>query len=351
MMKDRAKAIWRRNLKRWLIGAGLEASAVATSAGLAKDARGLGAIFTLHHVRPETQPIIGPNRHLEITPEFLDAAIVELKALGYEFIPLADVASRLAAPSGTPFAAFTLDDGYRNNADHALPVFARHNVPFTVFVAQGLAEHTQPLWWEIMGRLLRQQNEVSFDFGQGEEKLELKTTVQKLDTFFRFASYVWSRDERETVATLCRLAERYGIDPLGMTRELVMGPEELRQFATYPLVSLGAHTVTHRKLARLSADDAKAEMGRSADWLEQITGTRPTMIAYPYGSKEAVGPREFAAARDLGYAIGVTTQPGTLTTADLSRPTALPRISLNGYYQKRRYVSALASGIPFSLKR
>jgi peptidoglycan/xylan/chitin deacetylase (PgdA/CDA1 family) len=350
-MKDKAKAIWRRNLKRWLIGAGLEASALATAAGLAKDARGAGAIFTLHHVRPETPPIVGPNRHLEITPHFLDTAIIQLKALGYEFIPLSEVPARLASPSGRPFAAFTLDDGYRNNADHALPVFARHDVPFTVFVAQGLAEHRVPLWWEIIGRLIRQEKQISFDFGQGEERLTLDTTVQRLDTSFRFANYVWSRDEGEAVATLCRLAECYGIDPLGMTRELVMGADELRQFASHPLVSLGAHTVSHRKLARLSAGDAVDEMRRSADWLEQLTGTRPTAIAYPYGSKDAIGPREFAAARDLGFAVGVTTQPGTLTSADLSHPTALPRISLNGYYQKRRYVSALASGIPFSLKR
>lgn len=350
-MMDRAKAIWRRNVKRWLIGAGLEASALATGAGLMKAARGSGVIFTLHHVRPEAPSIIGPNRHLEVTPEFLDLAIRQLKKLGYDFVPLSDVPGRLKTPSGKPFAAFTLDDGYRNNAEHALPVFARHGVPFTVFIAQGLAEHRQPLWWEIIGRLLREQDRVTFDFGQGLETVDLKTPVQQLDTFFRFASYVWAREETAAVADLCNLAERYGIDPLAMTRELLMGPEELKDFAAHPLVSLGAHTVTHRKLCRLTAEEATREMRQSADWLADLTGTRPTAIAYPYGSRDAVGPREFQTARDLGFVIGLTTQPGMLTEGDLSRPTALPRVSLNGYYQKPRYVTALASGIPFALKR
>ncbi|MBO0140507.1 polysaccharide deacetylase family protein [Agrobacterium sp. Ap1] len=350
-MKDKAKAIWRRNVKRWLIGAGLEASALMAGAGLLTSARGSGVIFTLHHVRPESASVIGPNRHLEITPEFLDAAIVRLKSLGYDFIALSDLPERLAAPSTKPFAAFTLDDGYRNNAEHALPVFARHGVPFTVFIAQGLAEHRQPLWWEIMGRLLREQDRISFDFGRGVETVDLKTPVQQLDTSFRFASYVWARKEAEAVADLCLLAERYGIDPLATTRELIMGPQELRDFAAHPLVSLGAHTVTHRKLSRLGAEEALREMHKSAEWLTELTGERPTAIAYPYGSRDAIGPREFQSARDLGFVIGLTTQPGMLTAADLARPTALPRVSLNGYYQKARYVSALASGIPFALKR
>ncbi len=350
-MKDIAKAIWRRNVKRWLIGVGLEASAFATGAGLMKAARGSGVIFTLHHVRPEAPSIIGPNRHLEVTPEFLDLAIRQLKSLGYDFVALSEVSARLTSPSTAPFAAFTLDDGYRNNAEYALPVFARHGVPFTVFIAQGLAEHRQPLWWEIMGRLLREKERITFDFGRGAETVELKTSVQQLDTFFRFASYVWAHEETEAVAALCRLAERYDIDPLAITRELLMGPEELKSFAAHPLVSLGAHTVTHRKLCRLTADEAADEMRQSADWLAGLTGTRPTAIAYPYGSRDAVGPREFQTAHDVGFVIGLTTQPGMLTEDDLSRPTALPRVSLNGYYQKPRYVTALASGIPFALKR
>ncbi|WP_119939021.1 polysaccharide deacetylase family protein [Neorhizobium sp. NCHU2750] len=350
-MKERAKAIWRRNLKRWLIGAGLEASAIATRAGFMKTARGAGVIFTMHHVRPESASIIGPNRHLEVTPEFLDTAIRELKSLGYDFVALSDVPERLARPTERPFAAFTLDDGYRNNADHALPVFEKHGVPFTVFIAQGLSEHSQPLWWEIIGRLLRQEKQVRFDFGRGMEVLELRNPVQQLDTFFRFSSYVWRNNEAQATQTLCEFAKGYGIDPLSMTTELIMGPEELKRFGEHPLVTLGAHTVTHRKLCRLSAEEAEDEMRRSAEWLANLTGKRPTAIAYPYGSRDAIGPREFKTATDLGFVIGLTTQPGMLTAADLSRLTALPRVSLNGYYQKSRYVAALASGLPFALKR
>jgi hypothetical protein len=45
----------------------------------------------------------------------------------------------------------------------------------------------------------------------------------------------------------------------------------------------------------------------------------------------------------------VTTQPGVLGPWSVERPTAIARVSLNGLYQKKRYVKALISGIPFRL--
>ena len=50
--------------------------------------------------------------------------------------------------------AVTLDDGYRDNAEHALPVFRRHGVPFTIFVCPGFCDRTSELWWEALERII-----------------------------------------------------------------------------------------------------------------------------------------------------------------------------------------------------
>src|ERR1700704_2428965 len=64
-----------------------------------------------------------PNRLLEITPEFLDVVLTELRREGFDIIPLDAVPDRLRpGPRARPFAALTFDDGYRDNVEHAWPV-------------------------------------------------------------------------------------------------------------------------------------------------------------------------------------------------------------------------------------
>lgn len=337
-------------LKRTMISSGLEAAAILKGAGLMRDVAGLGTIFTLHHVRPALPRRFAPNAHLEVSPEFLDRAILRLKKDGYEFICLEALPARIANAHGKPpFVAFTLDDGNRDNLDHALPVFARHETPFTIFVAQGLSERTHSLWWETLAELLDRQDRLTFDFGSGEEFVPLGKDSQKQAAFSRFAAFVHRNDESEAVARIDELAAGNGLEPLDLVRASIMDRMELRDLARHPLVSLGAHTVSHRALARLPEAEAAAEMALSAGYVADITGKQPISIAYPYGTIEAVSSREGRLATELGFQIGITTQPGMITKASSNALTLLPRLSLNGHYQKARYASALASGIPMRL--
>ncbi|ABC89753.1 hypothetical conserved protein [Rhizobium etli CFN 42] len=312
-----------------------------------RQSRGRGVIFTLHHVRPQRAETFAPNAHLEITPHFLDAALRRLTRDGYRFVPLDELPALLSAPEGgRPFAAFTLDDGYINNMEYALAVFERHRTPFTVFVTKGFAEGSHSIWWETLAVLLRQAKEIRFDFGRGSERLALDGPRQQWEAFDRFARYIHRFDEARAVATLDMLARENGIEPTDIVRDLVMRPAQLQRLARHPLAALGAHTISHRALARLSEAEARIEMEVSADYVEALTGVRPAAIAYPYGTPEAAGAREAGLAGRLGFSVAVTTQPGLPAAGKTSY---LPRMSLNGFYQKRRYVSALASGIPLKL--
>ena len=331
------------------IRSGLEAASLARGLGLAPTAA--GAIFTLHHVRPRAPKPFEPNLHLEITPAFLDSAIRQLRQAGWRFVAADALPALLAGGQRGPFAAFTLDDGYRDNLEHALPVFLRHGVPFTVFVAKGFGERTHSIWWEVLADLIGHRDRVVFDFGQGEEPLRIDTGARKQAAFDRFAAFMHSAPEEEAAARIDALARRHGLEPLELTRALTMDAGELRRLAAHPLASLGAHTVSHRAIARLPEAEARREMRQSADYVAEISGTAPAAIAYPYGTQPACGPREATLAGEFGFVVGLTTRPGILKAGQQSETRLLPRLSLNGHYQKPRYALALASGLPTLLLR
>jgi peptidoglycan/xylan/chitin deacetylase (PgdA/CDA1 family) len=340
----------RRMLKRAAIQSGLEAVSLFARTGLMSGARGSGAIFTLHHVRPAAHKAFDPVAHLTITPEFLDASISRLKADGHVAVALEDLPEFLANPERPgPAMVFTLDDGYRDNNQFARPVFEKHGVPYTVFISGGFVDRTHSIWWETAELLLNQIDEFVFDFGDGMETLPARNPTEKYAAFDRLHKALACNEQGPIVERLGEQARTAGICPTGLVDREVMGEAELRELADKPLASLGAHTISHPNLAHLNADDMHLEISRSAERVAEIIGRAPSTLAYPYGDRCAAGPREYRTAQDLGFKLAVTTNPGTLRTRNLENLFSLPRISLNGYYQKCRYVGALASGIPFAL--
>lgn len=64
------------------------------------------------------------------------------------------------------------------------------------------------------------------------------------------------------------LADHYEIDMAADCRRLIMDWDEIRQMASDPLVTIGAHTKGHFAISKLSAARALEEMKGSADRIE-----------------------------------------------------------------------------------
>jgi peptidoglycan/xylan/chitin deacetylase (PgdA/CDA1 family) len=125
--------------------------------------------------------------------------------------------------------------------------------------------------------------------------------------------------------------------------------DELTAFAGDPLVTVGAHTVNHIMLAKATPEAVRREMQMSAAVIEAALGKRPQHFSYPVGDPTSAGPREFAIARELAFKTAVTTRPGVLFPEHADHLTALPRLSLNGEFQRFRYVQVLTSGAASAL--
>lgn len=317
---------------------------------LAPFARGLGALLTLHHVRPWTGGDFAPNRLLEVEPGFLDLALARARALGFEFVTLDDALRRVAAGrSERPFLHLTFDDGYRDVRDFALPILRRHGAPATLYVASSFADGEGELWWLALEAAIARADRLEARLPDGPRTFDCRMAADKRAAWRAIYWALRAGPEEALRAEVRRLAEGQGVDVLGFGRDLCMDWRELAEVASDPLVEIGAHTVSHPMLAKHPEEAARAELADSRAAIEARLGTRPRHFAYPVGDLSAAGPRDYAIASELGFSSAVTTRPGHLTAAHASALHALPRVSLNGNFQTKAAVDALLSGVPFAL--
>lgn len=317
---------------------------------LAPAFRGRGVILTMHHVRPAVETGFAPNKILEITPEFLDETIRLIRAQGYELSSLDEIPARLKTDS-PPFAVLTFDDGYRDNAQYALPVLKAHKAPFAIYATTGFADGTAPLWWlDLEEVIARSSNSVVAPLPGGPVTLPTATDEDKARAFHTIYWALRPGPEGTLRATIARMASEAGIDTLQRTRTLCMRWNELRSIAADPLCTIAAHTLTHPMLAKHAEHVAREEMAESKAIIEDNLGREVRHLSYPVGDPGSAGVREFALARACGFETAVTTRPGVLFADHLAHLTALPRISVNGLFQSRGDVQALLSGVPTALQ-
>jgi peptidoglycan/xylan/chitin deacetylase (PgdA/CDA1 family) len=313
---------------------------------------GCGVIFMLHRVRADDGRAFAPNRILEITPDFLDETIRLVKERGYRCLSLDEAVNRIEAGDRSErFAVFTLDDGYRDNLTDALPVFARHEAPFTLYLTTGLPDGTAEIWWVALERIIDQVEEIEANLPGGARRFPTRTAEEKQTAWKGVYWPLRQLPEADLRAEVRRLASLHGIDVAAITRELALSWDEVRRLAAHPLASVEAHTAAHFAQAGLSAHDARIDIERGLERMEAELGRRPRHFSYPYGDPSSAGERDFALAEALGFRSATTTRKGMIHPAHGKRLWSLPRLSLNGDFQDRRMLDALLSGLPFALAR
>lgn len=305
---------------------------------------GMGAILMLHRVTDKLRFPDGPNRHLSISPHFLNAVLNMLRDDGFALVSMDEAVERLRAgdAGGSRFVALTADDGYRDNMLEALPILERHSAPITVYVAPGLIDGTADLWWNVFEEVVNADGRIQL----GGEQLKCDSSSARQLAFSRLLTAV-SEDlpESERTAFVRRVAREAGVDHSAPGRATLMTWGELKRFARHPLVTIGAHTVDHHNLKRLGEAGVRFELEEGRRRITEQLGREPRHFAYPYGFAQAVGPRETALLRQAGYLSAVTTRHGVLREEHIDHLHALPRLSLNGRFQNLAHLRTMLRGL------
>ncbi len=221
--------------------------------------------------------------------------------------------------------------------------------PFAAYVATGFAAGEARMWWVEMEEAIRRLDRLSLRVRGRPFEAPCATAAQKRAAFSQLYWALRAGSEQELLAATADLCEKAGVDPLRLTTSLCLDWRELEVLARHELCTIGAHSVSHPRLAKLDAASARREMDESRAAIARELGVAARHFCYPVGDATSAGSREFELSRELGFASAVTTRPGVLFSEHRDHMFALPRLSINGRHQSLSSVDVLLSGAPFAL--
>jgi peptidoglycan/xylan/chitin deacetylase (PgdA/CDA1 family) len=303
-------------------------------------------ILTLHHVRPPRPDRFQPNRLLEVTPHFFEKLCRKLRRSRLDVISLDEMHERLLEGNAKRrFVCLTFDDGYRDNLQFAYPILKKYELPFALYIPTSFPDRLGELWWLALEAVIARNNRIGLVIDGEDRRFDCRTVEEKRILYASI--YGWLRrlqTEEELRVVIRDLSRRYQVDIAAFCDELCMTWDELAGLASDRLVTIGAHTVNHVMLKKVPEKTARIEMEMSRSVIAASLGTRPQHLAYPVGDPTSAGPREFRIAQELGFKTAVTTRPGVVFRQHRDHLMALPRISVNGEFQRMRYLRVLMSG-------
>ena len=292
---------------------------------------GLGHILMFHRVLPRSASFrIHNHTSLEISPDHLENIIIYLRKRKYHFLSLDQLPDFLNDQKNPArFSVFTFDDGYFDNYQYALPVFEKYKVPFTVYVATDLPDKKALLWWYYLEEVMLHLKNLYFEWNGIQYDFILKSNIQKERAFEMLRRLLINTGAADMVSLLRHIGgsdyERHWnkMEQLGMSWEMV------REMAGNNLVTIGAHTITHRALSALSAEEARQEIEGSKMIIENRIGKSVKHFSYPFGKNSMAGEREHRLVNECGFVTATTTSFGNIQPQHAAHLFSLPRITVN----------------------
>lgn len=284
----------------------------------------IGTIFTLHRVQNIETNELPAEYSLKISPQFLESLIIFYKKLNYEFISLDELYIALnEGKSISKKILFTLDDGYIDNYENAYPIFKKYNIPFTIFICTSFPDKKIFKWWLILEKIIFNNEHVLLNNGQSFDCSDLN---KKIKTYFTIRENILNLNADNLENYFNKKFKNYltyfTIDNVEMSWE------KIRILSQDRIVTIGGHTINHKPLKKQSFDEAFFEITHGNKIIEDQIGIKINHFAYPFGTVNECGIREFQIASSIRLKTAVTTNYGQLYSFHRYFLTSLPRINL-----------------------
>lgn len=267
-----------------------------------KKIRHLGVILMYHRVvRLKHDPW-----KIAVSPENFAEHMNVLKKFT-KIVQMGDLAKKLSGVClGRKKAVVTFDDGYADNFYNARPILLEQGIPATFFITSGAIDSREEFWWDELDRFILSASDLPkiFDLSikghqytwplkavsEPDANNDIASDVPKNHTplsrlqlyygLWQVLSHLSYQDKKAALKDIMAWA---GVRSEARPEYRAMTSKELKELSSSPLFEIGAHTVRHPMLSRLSSKDQEAEINYSREDVEKMTGRTITSFAYPHG--------------------------------------------------------------------
>lgn len=241
----------------------------------------------------------------------------QLELLKKDFAPrrLCDVVARLEAGEALDpnTVVVTVDDGYSDFAEYAVPMLLNYEIPATVYVVSDFVGQKIWLWFDALRSIIdrAEAKKHRITLGSRAHVAVLDSEIDRHTLWLLVADHCLALAPVELWAAIESVQRELGValpeaplpDYAAMTWDQIKALDP-------QLIEIGAHTRTHAVLSRCSAEIQRQEIDDCKRAIEERTGRAAEAFCYPNGMPGDFNDETVSIVQDLGFRSAVMAHGG-----------------------------------------
>lgn len=230
----------------------------------------------------------------------------------YRMVTVSQIVEAIARGENLPpgLAAISIDDGYRDAYEIALPLLRHYRVPATLYVVTDFIDRKTWLWTDKVRYLTHHTDKQWLEVSPDDSiyRFELSDWRSRQQAAAQVNALLKAQPDSVREEMLSRLAAALAVPmPVEPPEEFApLNWDEVRELDAAG-IEIGSHTVSHPILTRVDDCRLRAEIGESKSRLEAMLNRTVELFCYPNGDYNPQVMREVERA---GYRSAVTTDYG-----------------------------------------
>lgn len=278
-----------------------------------------------HRIAPLDPSRLDANEVLKVSPQTLETFIIKAKKRGYTFISPDEILT--VSSKDKKILCITLDDGYKDNLDFALPIFLEYKIPFCIYVCTSFPENQHNMWWYALEDFLLSCSKFYIDNNQ----ISNNTKSEKEQNFYLLKSYMTKNKSNNYISKDNQIhftindKNLFSYNPRSYD-DLALSWDDIRILmqTSKGLCTIGNHTHSHLVFNATPKRYIIDDIQKAQQLLQTHLDFLPKHFCYPFGSIFEVDETFSQIPQILNFLTAATTRIGDFTKA--KNKMFLPRI-------------------------